>query len=284
MSANQGAVVVGIDGSPDGERGLDWAIAEAAGRGLPLHVVHTLPPLVGDVPLTADEYREGSAEGDRLLAEAGRRAAASGVAPVSTEFAERSPMPVLVDASRGAAALVVGARGHGPLFGLLLGSVSGHVAAHAHCPVVVVREAADRGARRIVVGVDGSAGGDEALAFAVERAARTGTPLVAVHAWRDRDSAHGIGGPDWSRTVERIDAGNRLLDEALARWRDKYPEVEMTREAVPVHPARALADASGGAALLVVGARGHGGFAELLLGSVVRSVLHHARCPVVVVH
>ncbi|MFP5380329.1 MAG: universal stress protein, partial [Vicinamibacteria bacterium] len=149
MSTSEGAVVVGIDGSPDAERGLDWAIAEAVDRTLPLHVVHALPPPVGDVPLAADEYRELASEAERHVAEARRRAVAAGVLRVDGGLVERSPMPALVAASRGAAEVVLGARGHGPLFGLLLGSVSAHVAGHAQCPVVVVREAADPAARRI---------------------------------------------------------------------------------------------------------------------------------------
>jgi nucleotide-binding universal stress UspA family protein len=73
-----------------------------------------------------------------------------------------------------------------------------------------------------------------------------------------------------------------LLDEALREWTAKYPQVDVTREAIPVHPVRLLADTSQNAALVVVGARGHGGFAGLQLGSVSQSVLHYARCPVAV--
>jgi nucleotide-binding universal stress UspA family protein len=105
-----------------------------------------------------------------------------------------------------------------------------------------------------------------------------------VYGWRDHDSlTTGSGSPAWMHTAERIASGERLLERALAPWVEKYPDVEVTREAIPVAPARALADASEHAAMVVVGTRGRGGFAGLLLGSVRRSVLHHARCPVLVV-
>ena len=71
----------------------------------------------------------------------------------------------------------------------------------------------------------------------------------------------------------RIEAGELLLAESLAGWSERYPDVQVAREAVPVHPARLLVEASEQAALLVGGSRGMGGFAALL----------HARCPVAVV-
>jgi nucleotide-binding universal stress UspA family protein len=169
--------------------------------------------------------------------------------------------------------------------GLLLGSVSQHVARHASCPVVVVREPTDPAARRVVVGVDGSPGSGAALGFAVEYAARHEVPLVAVYGWRDRHpTSSGSGSQLRARMVERLEAGQRMLDSALDEWRAKHPSLEIVAEAVPVHPGRVLADASERCALLVVGARGRGVFAGLLLGSISQSVLHAARCPVAVVH
>jgi nucleotide-binding universal stress UspA family protein len=126
---------------------------------------------------------------------------------------------------------------------------------------------------------------EAALGFAVEHAARHEVPLVAMYGWRDRHRQRsGIGAPLGTRTVERLEAAQRMLESALDEWRAKHPSLEIVAEAVPVHPARVLADASQRCALLVVGARGRGAFAGLLMGSVSQSALHYARCPVAVVH
>lgn len=284
MSTPDGAIVVGLDGSPESERGVDWATGEAAGRGVPLHLLHALLAPLGELPATAAEQRVLLDGAESLLAAAAERARAGGATPVTTEITEKSAAPALIEASERAAAMVVGARGHSAMSGFLLGSVSQHLARHARCPVVVCRDDGGRRVRRVVVGVDGSVGADAAIGFAMEHAARTGAQLVALYGWRDRHPAEfGRGEPDWPGTRERIRAGNRLLDTAVAGWREKYPQVDVSIEAIPEHPARALADASERAALVVVGARGHGGFAGLLLGSVSQSVLTHARCPVAVV-
>jgi nucleotide-binding universal stress UspA family protein len=285
-SSTDGALVVGLDGSLDGEQGLAWAVDEALDRGLPLHLVHALPVLYGgELTPTPAELRAIRAEGEGLLADARHRARARGVSEVTTELVEAGPAPVLITAGREAASVVIGARGHAALSGLLLGSVSQHVARHARCPVVVVREPADPTARRVVVGVDGSPGSAAALGFGVAHAARREVPLVAMHGWPDWHRGRtGFGSPQRARTVERLEAGRRLLETALDEWRAKHPSLEIIAEAVPTHPARLLADASKRSALLVVGARGRGAFAGLLLGSVSQSVLHHARCPVAVVH
>jgi nucleotide-binding universal stress UspA family protein len=275
MNAHHGAMVVGIDAGSDSPLGLDWAATAAAGRGLPLHLVHALGIGYSELPPTPREERERHERAQRLLTDATARAGALGADKVTTEIVDRPPAPALLDAAGTAATVVLGARGHGALFGMLIGSVSRHVSQHAPCTVVVVREPANPGQRRIVVGVDGSAGSDVALGYAFDSAARDGRPLVAVHGWRDHSTgAAGIESAAWSRTAERIERGERLLDEALREWTAKYPQVHVSREAIPVHPARLLADASENAALVVVGARGHGGFVGLLLGSVSQSVLH----------
>ena len=73
------------------------------------------------------------------------------------------------------------------------------------------------------------------------------------------------------------------LDELLAGWREKYPDVEVTTEVVADNPSRILAKASRNAQLVVVGSRGRGGFRGLLLGSVSQQLLHHSHCPVAVI-
>jgi nucleotide-binding universal stress UspA family protein/uncharacterized protein YlzI (FlbEa/FlbD family) len=136
-----------------------------------------------------------------------------------------------------------------------------------------------------VVGVDGSPSNQPAVGFAFDTASRNDAPLAAVHGWHDVTERADIG-PTTSamaKVAERIEAGEQLISTALAEWVEKYPEVTVTREAIPVNSTRALADASQRAAPLVVGSRGRSEFAGLLLGSVSQSVLHHARCPVAVV-
>ena len=271
MSTHRGAVVVGLDAGPDSRHGLVWAADAAVRLNRPLHLMHAIDGGSYEVPPTVAEARRLHERAEQLLADASA-AVASSVADISTQIVERSPVPALLDASRDAAVVVLGARGHTAVSGLLLGSVSLQVSQHAERPVVVAREQAEPAARRVVVGVDGSADGDRALGFAVEMAASTTAPVVALHGWHADDSEDG---------AHRRRAAQQMLDEAVAAWTAKYPEVDISCQAVPVPPAELLVDASSSAALIVVGVRSHGGLVRLL-GSVSRDVLHRARCPVAV--
>ena len=106
----------------------------------------------------------------------------------------------LLETAKGADLLVVGSRGHGGFSGLLLGSVSNQCVHHAPCPVTVVRETVDSSRRtRIVVGVDGSACGAEALTWAIAEAAARQQPLVALAAWSWLDQP-GEFDPDYGDT------------------------------------------------------------------------------------
>jgi nucleotide-binding universal stress UspA family protein len=280
MSAQHGAaIVVGVDGSADSDRAVDWAAATAVRYHAPLHLVCAIR---ADYELPLRNWDERSfAEG--VISEA--RARVKRAITVTSELIEAPAVPALITAGKNALMTVVGSRGHGALSGLLLGSVSQHMSRHASCPVVVVREPANPKARRLVVGVDGSPSCEKAIGFALDLASRNKAPLVALHGWHDRTEAEGVGMayPAMAHVGERIDAGKRLISEALAGLAEKYPDVAVTSEAIPVHPTRALADASQQAALLVVGSRGRGEFAGLMLGSVSQSVLHQAHCPVAVV-
>ncbi len=136
---------------------------------------------------------------------------------------------------------------------------------------------------RIVVGVDGSDESLAALRWALREAALRGASLVVLHAWAYPTA---VGFP----TMRLVDLGvmkessEALLADAI---RDATTGSPSTVSIDPVvtegSAAQALVDASEGADLLVVGARGHGGFLGLVLGSVATQVVHHATCPVVVV-
>jgi nucleotide-binding universal stress UspA family protein len=283
MGPQPGAVVVGLDAGPDSVRALDWAAAEAVRSGLPLRLIHALVRGFSVLPTTPETELDLRLAAEALLSDASNRVTQACSVPVSTQVVDAPVVSVLVDATRTAALVVLGARGHGPVHGLLIGSVTRHVSQYAHCPVVVVREQADPRQQRVLVGVDGSPNSQHALGFAMEHAARRGAPVVAMYGWHERD--YGASSmTTWTHSAERIAIEEGMLGDILATWRAKYPTVEVSGQAIPVHPARLLADGSEHAGLVVVGSRGRGEFAGLLLGSVSQEVLQYARCPVAVVH
>jgi nucleotide-binding universal stress UspA family protein len=141
-------------------------------------------------------------------------------------------------------------------------------------------------ASRIVVGVDGSPGSRIALAWAMNQAKLTGATVEAVTAWQDParyGTAYG-----WAAAAFEGDtyatAMAKVLDETIAA---AATELEAPVTVVPRvmqgHPVEVLLEAATGAQLLVVGSRGHGTFAGLMVGSVSQHCVQHAPCPVVVV-
>ncbi|WP_233201645.1 universal stress protein [Cryobacterium sp. Y11] len=145
-----------------------------------------------------------------------------------------------------------------------------------------------RSLRRIVVGVDGIAGSEAAVDWAVSEAQLRGVPIHVVMTWQESQiyGADGIGtlgmNPLEDTARELSTATSRQVAQ-LAKNASRGHDVMITSEAVEGHPAEALLLAAEDAAMLVVGSRGHGGLAGVLLGSVGQHVVPHARCPVVVV-
>ncbi|WP_291762746.1 universal stress protein [Cellulomonas sp. 73-145] len=135
-------------------------------------------------------------------------------------------------------------------------------------------------AGRIVVGVDGSAPSKAALRWALTQSALTGQPVRAITCW-EYPTTFGWVAPDLSDWAgDAADTLTATVKEVTA-GRTGVPLTQMVREG---NAAAVLVEASSSAALVVVGSRGRGGFAGLLLGSVSEHVVAHARCPVVVVH
>ncbi|HET8768479.1 MAG TPA: universal stress protein [Pedococcus sp.] len=277
-------IVVGVDESSQSRLALDWAIDEAQRRDLPLELVHARPmPLRGPAVETAftrpgvDAVLEDAAERVRQLSPHTRVEASGG---------HGSAAPMLVDASRDATMVVVGARGRGALRSAMLGSTSLDVAAHAHSPVVVVRELSQvlPDHPGVVVGIDGSAISEAALGEAFHQADARGLPLTVVHAWFLDYAGTGLAVLATDAQMAEIAQEERsVADESVARWSARYPGVHVREHVLNAHPVQALVDHSKGAELLVVGTRGRGGFGGLVLGSVSQGVLHHAHCPVMVV-
>lgn len=137
-------IVVGVDGSPGSRKALSWAAAEAALRGSDLVVLNVWePPLVppaGNVSVP-ERYEpvDGQRASDDLLAVIEEELGADPPVVVQPRVKQGRPAKDLIEESADADLLVVGTRGHGGFAGLVLGSVSQHVAAYAKCPVTVVR-------------------------------------------------------------------------------------------------------------------------------------------------
>jgi nucleotide-binding universal stress UspA family protein len=276
MDVHTRSIVVGYDGSPEADRALAWAAHESSLVDLPVRAL-----MVEDVyemqwgAVGGRSDRDHPAHVESLLEEAGGHG--------KLERPTGTVVPTLLAAAREASLLVVGSHGHGRIAEVMIGSVSQHVATHASCPVVVVRESAAPAARRIVVGVDGSGGSAAALEFACRRAELTGETVVAVHAWKigavlmDRQGQLPPGiGPS-------IEERERLLSESAAGVRSDHPDVTLLQEAIPESPGQALVDESTNASLVVTGSHGRGAFAGMLLGSVSHEVLCRAQCPVAIV-
>jgi nucleotide-binding universal stress UspA family protein len=136
---------------------------------------------------------------------------------------------------------------------------------------------------RIVAGVDGSSSSLSALRWAIRQAVLTGAAVDAVIAWHTPASRGGYGwetaGPEQNFDFEEVAA--RTVMEAVSST--PASGVSVRTQVTEGHPAQVLLDACDGAGLLVVGSRGHGGFAEALLGSVSMHCVQHAPCPVVVI-
>lgn len=137
---------------------------------------------------------------------------------------------------------------------------------------------------RIVVGVDGSDSSVAALRWAVEEARLRDAALEVVHAWEYPGVADVAAIAAYTISPAELERGAReVLDAAIAAVGPMPTGVVVTPVVVHGSVASALVDASKGAEMLVVGTRGRGGFAGLLLGSVSQQCVHHARCPVVVI-
>lgn len=281
-------IMVGYDGSAGSAEALDWAVREARLRSLPLTVGHAWTPGytaadAGAAHAALPRAQAGAADPAREHAEAVlalgvRHAQACDSAVTSRPLLACGPAArVLCELCAGTDMLVVGSRGIGGLAGLLLGSVSLQVAAHAPVPVTIVRgrwqPVPGHYPPPVVVGTDGSPVSQAALDFAVEEAALRDVPLVAVCALSD---AAGVFG-----TARDIEAD---FITAMGKMQADHPEVLMQMRLEQGAPRSALLAAASHGQLLVVGARGRGGLREMMLGSVSLALLHHAPCPVTVVH
>jgi nucleotide-binding universal stress UspA family protein len=301
----KGPVVVGVDFSAPSQTAIDYAAWQAGQQHRDLVLIHGYDNLakVGVPAITGYDtglLNQAEAKLSELCKVVG---AAHPDLKVTGRVRQRSGAAALVDASETAALVVVASRGHGIAHQLFAGSVASQTAAHATCPVVVVRPPEEGGEAAaapvelpgkgpVLVGVDGSTFSTAAVDYAFEEAGRRGVPVVAVSVWGLKDmsdlSGHrprGADAAEWQRQME--EDCHRVVAEATAGLAERHPEV-------PVQPLT-IDDASPYQGLLigahrvhpdliVVGSRGVGGFAGLLLGSVSQQMVNRGPGTVAVVH
>ncbi|MBM6405659.1 universal stress protein [Phycicoccus sp. CSK15P-2] len=283
-------VLAALDASAHDDAVTAWAVAEAERTGEPLRLVSVVDAglqfgsvqalAVGEPNLSEDLERSTRTHLDEVAAAV--RAEHPGLDP-QVEVPWGPTASGLVHASETAALLVMGSPAHRGF-----GSVVMPVMAHAHCPVLVVPAGtAARRARHVVVGVDGSEPSLRALDFALGAVDPDGGSVTCVVAWRSEiETGMLVTYPVVDSFVEIDDRYAAALDEAVARVAPDHPDVPTTTVVRHGPTAAVLADVAleQDADLLVVGSRGHGGFAGLLLGSVSRRVVGSADRPVAVVH
>lgn len=274
-------IAVGVDGSPDAERALRWAVSWAERTGGSIRAVMAwdypalavMPPPLG-MPIPPEEH----------MVDATRSALAKSVQPIRstsgveiTEVVRRGPAAqALLDEAENASLLVVGTRGRGRLAAVLLGSVSRKVAAAAPCPVAVIPDVDGLTLDHpVVVGVDGSAGSLAALRWAGEA---IDGPIEALHIFEyPFGPEYAVDGFEWDDPQE---LGEKLLERSVEEALGDRPGV--TRSAVKGEPRQVLIEAGQRASMIVVGARGLTGLAGVL-GSITTAVASAAPVPVVVV-
>jgi nucleotide-binding universal stress UspA family protein len=187
----------------------------------------------------------------------------------------------MVELSGQAELVVTGTRGHGGFAGLLLGSVSHTLAAHSHCPAVIVRGEEPAGSLdEIVLGVEPSQG-EAPIHFAFDTAAVVGASVTIVRAWWMHSAYEGhysVSEFNAAKATEEAD-----LAELTKAVREQYPLVEARIDAIRGNAVPVLINAAQGSRLLVLGAHRHRGPLSVGTGYVVQGLLAHAHTPVAVV-
>jgi nucleotide-binding universal stress UspA family protein len=279
--SNDHTIAVGVKDSTQSEAALTWAGRRAEKQHAPLAILHVMDDRWLVEP--ASWRRSLAQSGENLLQAAEARVRQRFHVKSTTELLTGSVAAALGEYARKTSLMVIGSGS--PHLGGSMTDRALQIAGASAGPVAVVGTANDEEDRHgIVVGVDGSEHSLRAVAFAAAEADREGQELTVLHAYNAPDPVTDAGlAPAELRQLiseqERI-----VLSETVAGLSNSYPDLTIKRVSEPhKEPVRALVEAAANARLLVVGSRGRGGFARLLLGSTVHGVLTHLPCPTIVI-
>jgi nucleotide-binding universal stress UspA family protein len=261
------SIVVGVDGSRVGVHAALWALDEAVGRDLPLRLV------------AAVEHGDSAGAREAMSAAVTAVESAAQSVALSTEVVTGTPTEVLLDASRHAVMLCVGAIGLKHFDHARFGSTATALVASAHCPVAVVRgggRPADGAANWVVAELDQTPDAATVLQFAVEEARMRRAPLRALGSWQTSDDHD----PKTNAESDRMVFAQ--LDRRLDQWRHRYPDLDVRPVPVRGSGLEWLAEHSAMIQLVVLGARNSAAVTELL-GPAGLSALHGTDCSILVV-
>ncbi|WP_298889881.1 universal stress protein [uncultured Serinicoccus sp.] len=286
-------IVVGFDGSQTAQDAVRWAAAAAARLVAPLVVLHAADRIVYAQDVSIGMW-DPAVEHQRAhdLAEQGAVLAREEQPDleVTARGSLLGPRQALDEAAAQAQGVVVGSRGFGRVRSTLLGATAYGLTGHARCPVTVVPgPAAMPGPdARVVVGADGSPESERAAEAAARWAQAWGADLLVVSSWeRPTTDPWGLS-VDGMRSVDEAAEARREGAEARARHtadavRAAFPDLSVDTATPSGRADENLVEASGDAALLVLGNRGSGRLSSFLLGSTTRNVLHMSMVPVHIV-
>ncbi len=269
-------IVVALNGAPVSARAVDWAIERAIERHQRVELVGIVGGVVGSVG-EVGILHDALASTQAMLDTQAARIQARGL-EVSTYVDSGNPVSRLIALSESAALLVIGSDYRGPGAGPARGSHGIRIAAGAKCPVVVIPDIELGERSGVVVGVDGSAVSEHAIAFAAAEADRHGEPLVAVGVWTPVQAPRNsvvVYPDDYLQNLQKLT--EEALALSLAGLAADYPDLEIVRRAERGFPSDVLSELARSARLIVVGSHGRGAVARFLLGSISQEVL--ARLP-----
>jgi nucleotide-binding universal stress UspA family protein len=250
-------IVVGVDGSPDAARAVEWAARLAAVENRPLTLLHA-----GVASPESPVLDEAVASASRTLPRSSVRAVA----------VADPPRQALIDASREASMVAIGGRGVGALSRLRIGSVAHALTRQASCPVVVTRTAGAHRRPGVVAGIDLGPCTPGVLDLAFRVAADRSWPLTVLHCFWDETRGTG----DLSPEAALAQPQRRMVDHAVRDHAARYPEVDLDTVLYRGFADRRLLTATLDTGLVVIGHRELPWLESLVYGHVTPVVVEHA--------